>query len=164
MSPSAIPLQKSYSIASIGADGIGPEVISAGVAVLRCLAETLGSFDLEFTDYDWSSDTYKRTGKYIPDGGLDELRKHDAIFFGAVGAPGTEAPFFSFYSSFLFFPRNNMLMMLRCPGSRLPLVPAPRNLPALPAIRQRTSNARSPRHAVSTPRLQAGRSGLGHRA
>ncbi|KAK0620798.1 tartrate dehydrogenase/decarboxylase [Immersiella caudata] len=87
MSPSAINERKCHKIAAIGADGIGPEVISAGIAVLRALSEALGSFDLDFTEYDWSSDTYKKTGNYIPDGGLDELRKHDAIFFGAVGAP-----------------------------------------------------------------------------
>jgi hypothetical protein len=156
MSPSAMPLQKSYSIASMGADGIGPEVISSGVAVLRCLAETLGSFDLEFTDYDWSSETYKKTGKYIPDGGLEQLRKHDAIFFGAVGAPGTYFPPFT-------LPGISWLMTDRCPGSYLPLVPAPRHLPTLPAIRQRAPDAHSSRHAVSTKRLQAGRSGLGHR-
>ncbi|KAK0641841.1 hypothetical protein B0T16DRAFT_221163 [Cercophora newfieldiana] len=79
--------QRRYSIAAIGADGIGPEVISAGIAVLRTLADALGGFELEFEEYDWSSETYKKTGQYIPDGGLDELRKHDAIFFGAVGAP-----------------------------------------------------------------------------
>jgi isocitrate/isopropylmalate dehydrogenase len=88
MSPSLVSEQKHHKIAAIGGDGIGPEVISAGIAVLRALAEALGSFDLEITEYDWSSDTYKKTGKYIPDGGLDELCKHDAIFFGAVGAPG----------------------------------------------------------------------------
>ena len=77
-----------YSIASIPADGIGPEVISAGIQVLETLAATLGTFKLDFQHYDWSSDTYKKTGKYIPDGGLDELRKHNAILFGAVGAPG----------------------------------------------------------------------------
>ncbi|KAK1635802.1 tartrate dehydrogenase [Colletotrichum phormii] len=87
MSPSALPAQKSYSIASMGADGIGPEVIEAGVEVLKALSETLGTFDLNFTDYDWSSETYKKTGKYIPDGGLEQLKKHDAILFGAVGAP-----------------------------------------------------------------------------
>ncbi|EMR67218.1 hypothetical protein MGN70_011740 [Eutypa lata] len=87
MSPSAVPASKSYSIASIPADGIGPEVIDAAHIVLKTLAETLGSFDIDFTHYDWSSDTYKKTGKYIPDGGLDELKKHDAILFGAVGAP-----------------------------------------------------------------------------
>lgn len=79
--------KKSYSIASIPADGIGPEVISAGIEVLNALAAQQ-PFDLEFTHYDWSSDTYKKTGKYIPDDGLEQLKKHDAILFGAVGAPG----------------------------------------------------------------------------
>ena len=71
----------------MGADGIGPEVVSAGVQVLKTLAESSGQFSLEFEDYDWSSETYKKTGKYIPDGGLESLKKHDAILFGAVGAP-----------------------------------------------------------------------------
>ena len=83
-----IPSTPSYSIASIPADGIGPEVIEAGIQVLNQLAETLGTFKLDFKHFDWSSQTYKDTGKYIPDGGLDELKKHDAILFGAVGAPG----------------------------------------------------------------------------
>lgn len=78
----------SYSIASLPADGIGPEVISAGIEVLNVLAETLGTFKLQFKHYDWSSETFKKTGKYIPDGGLEELKKHNAILFGAVGAPG----------------------------------------------------------------------------
>jgi|TARA_R110002003_G_scaffold70_3_gene6319 isocitrate dehydrogenase len=86
MSP--IATQRIHSIATIGADGIGPEVVSAGVQVLRQLAQLDGTFDLEFKDYDWSSDLYKKTGQYIPEGGLEELRKHDAILFGAVGAPG----------------------------------------------------------------------------
>ncbi|KAI8935170.1 hypothetical protein NX059_007763 [Plenodomus lindquistii] len=85
MSPSLT--QPTHSIATMGADGIGPEVINAGVQVLKKLAQLDGAFKLEFKDYDWSSETYKKTGKYIPDGGLDELRKHDAILFGAVGAP-----------------------------------------------------------------------------
>lgn len=77
-----------YSIACIPADGIGIEVIEAGVEVLKTLAEVSGTFKLEFEDYDWSSETYKKTGKYIPDGGLESLKKHNAILFGAVGAPG----------------------------------------------------------------------------
>lgn len=87
MSPSAAPASRTYSIASIPADGIGPEVIDAAITVLKTLSDSLGSFDIDFTHFDWSSETYKRTGKYIPAGGLDELRKHDAILFGAVGAP-----------------------------------------------------------------------------
>ncbi|KAI5200538.1 tartrate dehydrogenase [Aureobasidium subglaciale] len=78
---------KSYRIACIPADGIGPEVIDAGVEVLKALSAASKSFSLDFEHYDWSSETYKKTGKYIPDGGLDELKIHDAILFGAVGAP-----------------------------------------------------------------------------
>lgn len=88
MSPSALASNKTYSIAAIPADGIGPEVIEAGITALNALTDTLGTFKLHFQNYDWSSETYKKTGKYIPGGGLDELKKHDAIFFGAVGAPG----------------------------------------------------------------------------
>lgn len=88
MSP--IALQRKYSIATMGADGIGPEVVDAGVQVLKKLVQLDGSFELEFENYDWSSETYKKTGKYIPDGGLEQLKKNDAILFGAVGAPGEQ--------------------------------------------------------------------------
>lgn len=88
MSPVAMHGTPTYRIACIPADGIGPEVIDAGVEVLKALSEALGSFKFEFEDYDWSSETFKKTGKYIPDGGLEKLKKHDAILFGAVGAPG----------------------------------------------------------------------------
>ena len=77
---------KSYRIASIPGDGIGNEVIPAGVEVLQKLA-SLERFGIGFTPFDWSSERYQKTGRYIPEGGLDELRKFDAIFFGAVGAP-----------------------------------------------------------------------------
>jgi isocitrate/isopropylmalate dehydrogenase len=84
----AISEPSTYSIACMGADGIGPEVVDAGVQVLQTLCDVDGSFKLNFEHYDWSSETYKKTGKYIPDGGLESLKKHDAILFGAVGAPG----------------------------------------------------------------------------
>ena len=87
MSPIAVPKHNTYSIATIPADGIGPEVISVGVQVLTTLAKTLNTFSLTFTDYDWSSEKFKRTGQYIPDDGLESLKQHDAILFGAVGDP-----------------------------------------------------------------------------
>ncbi|RDW67069.1 hypothetical protein BP5796_09818 [Coleophoma crateriformis] len=87
MSPSIVNAHPTYKIASIPADGIGPEVIDAGVAVLKKLASTLRTFDLEFENFDWSSDRYKQTGKYLPDDALATLKKFDAILFGAVGAP-----------------------------------------------------------------------------
>ncbi|KFY72759.1 hypothetical protein V499_07094 [Pseudogymnoascus sp. VKM F-103] len=87
MSPSLADPRPSYRIASIPADGIGPEVIEAGVTVLKKFAETLNTFDLDFTNFDWSSDTYKATGKYMPDDALTTLKTFHAILFGAVGAP-----------------------------------------------------------------------------
>lgn len=75
---------KSYRIASIPGDGIGNEVIPAGIEVLGKLE---ADFRLEFEHFDWSSQRYLDTGRYIPDGGLDKLKTFDAIFFGAVGAP-----------------------------------------------------------------------------
>jgi len=78
---------KNYKIAAIPADGIGPEVIEAGTAVLHALAERDGGFSLDVTSYDWGSDYYKAHGVMMPEDGLAQLRGHDAIFFGAVGAP-----------------------------------------------------------------------------
>jgi tartrate dehydrogenase/decarboxylase/D-malate dehydrogenase len=77
---------KSYRIASIPGDGIGIEVIAAGIEVLKVLAEKEG-FRLEFEHFDWSSKRYLEKGAYIPDGGLVQLKAFDAIFFGAVGSP-----------------------------------------------------------------------------
>ena len=75
---------KTYRIASIPGDGIGNEVIPAGIEVLQKAAD---GFRLEFEPFDWSSRRFKETGQYIPDGGLERLKHFDAIFFGAVGAP-----------------------------------------------------------------------------
>jgi len=77
---------KSYRIASIPGDGIGMEVVPAGMEVLRALASEEG-FEMKFETFDWSSKRYKEQGAYIPEGGLERLKQFDAIFFGAVGAP-----------------------------------------------------------------------------
>ena len=76
-----------YKIASIPADGIGPEVIAAGLQVLDTLAARDGGFALDVTTFDWGSERYKRTGALMPEDGIAQLRAFDAIFFGAVGAP-----------------------------------------------------------------------------
>ena len=75
---------KTYRIAALPGDGIGNEVIPAGIEVLERAAD---GFRLEFTHFGWSSKRYLDSGKYIPDGGLEQLKTFDAIFFGAVGAP-----------------------------------------------------------------------------
>jgi tartrate dehydrogenase/decarboxylase/D-malate dehydrogenase len=78
---------KTYRIAAIPGDGIGPEVIGAGLTVLRAMAQREGSFRLDVTHFDWCSDYYRRTGLMMPADGLDQIRDMDAIFFGAVGDP-----------------------------------------------------------------------------
>ena len=78
---------KTFNIATIPADGIGPEVIEAGVAVLEALAARDGGYAFNFKNYEWGSDYYKVHGKMMPEDGLEQLKGHDAIFFGAVGAP-----------------------------------------------------------------------------
>jgi len=88
MAPSLLESVPIYKIASIPADGIGPEVVGAGITVLKKLASTLNTFDLQFENFDWSSDRYKKTGKYLPEDALAILKQFDAILFGAVGAPG----------------------------------------------------------------------------
>ena len=77
---------RSYRIAAIPGDGIGTEVIAAGVEVLKASAARDG-YGLDFEHFDWSSERYKKTGAFMPADGLDQLRKFDAILFGSAGAP-----------------------------------------------------------------------------
>ncbi|NRG16258.1 tartrate dehydrogenase [Rhizobiales bacterium] len=78
---------KHYRIAAIPADGIGPEVIAAGLQALEALEKRDGGFSLDVTHFDWGSERYKRTGALMPEDGPQQLKEFDAIFFGAVGAP-----------------------------------------------------------------------------
>lgn len=78
---------KTYKIAAIPADGIGPEVIAAGLQALEALERRDGSFKLEVEQFDWGSDYYKKHGVMMPEDGRETLKPFDAIFFGAVGAP-----------------------------------------------------------------------------
>lgn len=78
---------RQYRIAAIPGDGIGQEVISAGVEVLTALAAREGGFRLDFETFDWGSEYYKRHGVMMPADGRDRIKDFDAIYFGAVGAP-----------------------------------------------------------------------------
>ena len=75
-----------YRIASIPGDGIGQEVIPAGIQVAEILAQCFG-FSIEFKHFDWSCQTYLNTGTMMPKDGLEQLQSFDAIFLGAVGWP-----------------------------------------------------------------------------
>jgi len=78
---------KNYSIAVIPGDGIGKEVVPEGIRVLEAVA---GRFDIRFKwdELAWSCETYTRTGRMMPEDGIEQLRRYDAIFLGAVGFPG----------------------------------------------------------------------------
>src|ERR1700756_538056 len=78
---------RTLSIAAIPADGIGPEVISSGIRVLEALAKRAGDLSFNVKTFDWGSDYYKKHGVMMPADGLEQLKKFDAIYFGAVGAP-----------------------------------------------------------------------------
>ncbi|CAK6500738.1 putative tartrate dehydrogenase/decarboxylase TtuC' (plasmid) [Pantoea sp. Nvir] len=78
---------RNYKIAAIPADGIGPEVISAGVQVLHALTHRDPQLTFDVETFDWGSDYYKKHGVMMPEDGLNTLKKFDAIYFGAVGAP-----------------------------------------------------------------------------
>jgi len=78
---------REYRIAAIPGDGIGIEVIAAGLEALELLAGRDGGFKLNVEHFPWGSEYYRKHGYYIPEGGLEKLKAFDAIFFGAVGAP-----------------------------------------------------------------------------
>ena len=77
----------SHKIAVIPGDGIGKEVVPEGIRVLEAVAR---GFDIRFewTEFTWSCETYIRTGRMMPEDGIEQLRRYDAIFLGAVGFPG----------------------------------------------------------------------------
>ncbi len=78
---------KTYAIAAIPGDGIGTEVVAAGIEALTALAKRQGSFELRFDHFDWGGEYYKKHGRMMPENGRDLIRKHDAILFGSAGHP-----------------------------------------------------------------------------
>jgi tartrate dehydrogenase/decarboxylase/D-malate dehydrogenase len=76
-----------YAIAAIPGDGIGSEVISAGVEVLQALAQRQGDLAFTVDHFDWGGEYYKRHGVMMPANGRDLIRNHDAILFGSAGHP-----------------------------------------------------------------------------
>ncbi|RWC50566.1 MAG: tartrate dehydrogenase [Mesorhizobium sp.] len=77
---------KSYSIALIPGDGIGPDVTAAAWSVLQTAAKQAG-FALAGTEFPWSCKFYRDTGRMMPEDGIETLRGFDTILLGAVGWP-----------------------------------------------------------------------------
>lgn len=77
---------RSYLIGVIPGDGVGPEVITEGLRVLRTVSSLLG-FELKTVEYPFGGEHFLRTGETLPDSALSELREMDAIYLGAIGHP-----------------------------------------------------------------------------
>ncbi len=77
---------KSFKIAVIAGDGIGKEVVPEGMRVVEAAGRRFG-FECRWQEFDWSCETYLKTGLMMPADGLQQLRAFDAIFLGAVGHP-----------------------------------------------------------------------------
>jgi tartrate dehydrogenase/decarboxylase/D-malate dehydrogenase len=78
---------KTYKLAAIPGDGIGTEVVSAGIEVLEALATRDGSFGFKVDRFDWGGEYYKKHGLMMPENGRAQIAQHDAILFGSTGHP-----------------------------------------------------------------------------
>src|SRR5262245_8064888 len=76
-----------HRIAVIPGDGIGKEVVPEGMRVLEAAGRRFG-VEFAWTQFDWSCETYLKTGRMMPPDGLEQLRQFEGIFLGAVGFPG----------------------------------------------------------------------------
>jgi len=75
-----------HKIAVIPGDGTGPEVVREGLKVLEAVSKKVG-FEYETTEYDYGGDRYLATGEVLPENAVEEMKKYDAIFLGAIGHP-----------------------------------------------------------------------------
>lgn len=73
-------------IAVVGGDGTGPEVTAEALKVLEAVSKLQG-FEYDLTHFDFGGERYLKTGELLPDGAVEQLTEHDAIYLGAVGHP-----------------------------------------------------------------------------
>ena len=92
---------KEYKIASIAGDGIGKEVRSRRIKSIKRSCDKSINLKFILTEFDFAScDYHAKHGKMLPDDWKEQIGKHDAIFFGAVGMPDQAARSYFFMGIF----------------------------------------------------------------
>ena len=114
-----------HKIAVIPGDGIGKEVVPEGLRVLDTVARKF-KVDLQLDHFEWSCDYYLKHGTMMPEDWKDQIGRHDAIFFGAVGWPAKVPDHVSLWGSLIKFRRDfdqyvNLRPCRLMPGMRTPL-------------------------------------------
>ena len=79
-------MSKTYNIAVIPGDGTGPEVVAEGVKVLQAVSGKAG-FRVNLDYLDFGGENYLKTGETLPDSAIEDLKKYDSIYLGAIGHP-----------------------------------------------------------------------------
>ena len=82
-------MSKIYKIAIVPGDGIGHEIVPAGLKVLKAVASKSG-FQIDTEEYLYGAGHYKKHGAFMPEDGLEKLAGYNAILFGAVGLPDVD--------------------------------------------------------------------------
>jgi len=83
----SIPVSQ-YRIATLGGDGIGPEVVAATLQVL----EALDGVSFDFSEHSVGAGEYLKSGDPLPEATLEALKAYDAILLGAMGLPSVRWP------------------------------------------------------------------------
>ena len=120
------PTNRKYRIAVVAGDGIGKETVPEGVRALEKAASRFG-FTLELDHFDFASwDYYEKHDRMMPEDWKEQIGKHDAIFFGAVGWPAKIPDHISLWGSLILFRREfdqyvNLRPVRLMPGVEAPL-------------------------------------------
>ena len=117
-------MAKAHRIAVIPGDGIGKEVVPEGIRALEAAGK---KFDIGFQwdELPWSCDYYVKYGRMMPEDWFEQIHRHEAIFFGAVGWPATVPDHISLWGSLIQWRRRfDQYVNLR-PCRLMPGIPSP---------------------------------------